>query len=115
MSYGPIQRYYGTIASGASTCTSIDLGSKAYSQRFLEVSTMSTNAALTVFGSSDGTTFRQLYWTNRATSAVQFQAMTIATGVINGIVPLDASVQYLQFRASAVVSGGCSLTVICSD
>lgn len=114
MSYGPLQAFYGSIASGASTCTSIDLGTKAYSRKFVEISTCSTNSVMTVYGSSDNAVFRAV--SERVNTApVQYQGVTIATGVANGMAPLDVHCRYLQFRCAEVVSGGVSITVLCAD
>lgn len=116
MSYGPSQVFTGTIASGASTVTSIDLGTKGYSRVFAEVGTMSTNAALTVFGSSDGTNFKPVF-ERVNTAPVQYQTLTVATGTIGGIADLTgiAGIRYAQFQASAVISGGCTIKLICVD
>jgi hypothetical protein len=116
MSYGPIQVFTGLIASGASTSSSFDLGGKAYSRVFVEVSSMSTAAAMDVWGSSDGTTFRPVF-ERVNTAPVQYQTHIVASGVgaNGGIAPLDVCYQYVQFRASAVVSGGVTLKLHCSD
>lgn len=113
MPYGPVVKFFGAIISGVSTVTSVDLD-KSWSRVFVEVSTFSTNAALTVFGSSDGTTFRPVF-ERVNTAPVQYQTLTVATGVLNGIFPLDVRTRYVQFQASAAVAGGASFTIICSD
>lgn len=116
MSYGPCQVFTGSIASGASTVTSIDLGTKSFSKVFVEVSTMSTAAAIDVFGSADGTTFRPVF-ERINTAPVQYQTMFVASGVgaNGGIAPIATGFRYVQFRASAVVSGGVTLKLHCSD
>jgi len=119
MSYGPGQVFTGAIASGASTLTSVDLGTKAYSRVFAEVGTMSTNAALTVFGSSDGTNFRPVFERVK-TAPVQYQTLTVATtavGSIGGIADLTgvAGIRYVQFQASATIIGGATIKLICVD
>ena len=113
MPYGPVKVFYGTIASGASTCTSIDLG-KSWSRIFCRVSSFSTNAEVSVFGSDNGNTFVTLYERVK-TASMQYQQILIPSSVLNGIVPIDCPLQYVQFRASAVVSGGGSFVMICSD
>lgn len=116
MSYGPVQVFAGTLASGASTVTSINLGGKAFSKVFVELSTMSTAAAFDVYGSTDGTTFRPVF-ERVNTAPVQYQTLTVASavGAGGGIAPLDPGYQYVQFRASAVVSGGLAVKLICWD
>lgn len=113
MSYGQVTIYPRTIASGASTASIVSF-EKAYSKVFVEVSTMSTAAELAVFGSSDGSTFRPIFERIK-TAPVQYQAVVIATTATNAISPLDFGFPYLQFRASAVVSGGVSITVYGTD
>ena len=115
MSSGPRLIFTGSIASGASTLTSIHLD-KSYSRIYAEIGTMSTAAAITVFGSTDGTTFKQAF-ERVNTAPVQYQTLTVASGVgaNGGTVPLDANYPYVQFQASAVVSGGVSIKLICVD
>lgn len=114
MSYGPIKVFTGTVASGASS-TQIALD-KAYSKIFAEISTMSTTAAWDVFGSSDGTTYRPVL-ERINTAPVQYQTLTVASGIgtNGGIVPIEPICPYLQFRASAVVSGGVTIKLHCID
>ncbi len=114
MGYGPRQEFYGHIASGASTCTSVDLGTKAFSKVFLEVATCSTNSVITIFGSNDNAQFRVV--NERVnTASMQYQSLTVQTAAANSYVPLDAPFRYLQFRTAEVVSGGVSLTIHCLD
>lgn len=113
MSYGPIKVFTGTIASGASTLTQIALD-RGYSRVYAEIGTMSTNAALTVYASTDGSDFKPVY-ERVNTAPVQYQALTIATGTAGGMVPLDVNYPYVQFRASAVISGGCTVKIIGVD
>lgn len=114
MSYGPIKVFSGAIASGASS-TQIFLD-KAYSKVFAEIGSMSTAAALDLWGSSDGSTYRPSY-ERVNTASVQYQAVSISTsvGANGGIAPIEAIYPYLQFRASAVVSGGVAIKLICVD
>ncbi len=116
MPYGPVAIYRGSIASGASTLTSLDLD-KSWSRVYLDISSLSTAAELTVFASSDGTTFRPLF-ERVNTGAVSCQTVTIpSNSVANGGVVFfpHQGIRYLQFRASAVVSGGVSINAICAD
>lgn len=115
MSYGPIQVFAGSIASGASTLTQIAL-TKAYSKVFVELPTMSTATAFDVYGSTDGTTFRQVF-ERVNTAPVQYQSLTISAGVgtNGGCAPLEVAYPYVQLRATAVVSGGVAVKFICWD
>jgi hypothetical protein len=114
MSYGPIKVYPNSVASGASTVSFVL--DKAYSKIYADVGTMSTAAELSVWGAVySGGSFHQV--TDRVkTATMQYQTLVIPTAVAaNGgcfEVPVYPS---LQFRASAVVSGGVSFSLICVD
>lgn len=117
MSYGPCPVFTGSIASGATTCTSINLGGKAYSRVFVELGTMSTNSIVSVYGSSDGSDFKPVFERVPNTTSVQWQAIQLTTAVVGGIAPVNdlSGIAYAQFRATAVISGGCTIKVICVD
>ena len=116
MSYMPSKVFTGTILSGASTVTSINLTGQSFSKVFAQVGTMSTGAALSVYGSADGSDFRPIY-ERVNTATVQWQAIVIATSVTGGIVSLNdlTGIPYAQFRASGTVDGGCTIKLICID
>ncbi len=111
-SYGTTKVFNTNIASGASTATFIL--DKAYQRVFLEVGTMSTAAALDVYASGDGSFYRQVF-ERVNTAPVQYQSLTVATNATNAVVPIDVNAAYLQFRATAVVSGGVTMALHCSD
>ena len=113
MSYGPISVFAGSIASGESTLTSVDL-SKAWSRVYVEVPSMSTAVGMDVYGSSDNSTFRPVF-SRTNTQVVAYQALTVATTVTNGIAPLDVGTRYVQFRGSATVANGVAIKLICWD
>lgn len=115
MSYGPKQVFSVGTASGASTSSSMDLGDKSFTKLALTYVTMSTGAMVTVYGSSDNSTFKVV--NERVNTApVQHQSLTVATSTSGSWCMLDAPpFRYLQFVTSAVVSGGVSFTVIASD
>lgn len=105
--------FTGTITSGASSCQ-IDTGGATFARVFLELPTMSTAAAIDVYASLDGTTYYPLF-ERVNTAPVQYQTLTVASGVGTGggQAPLAVSAQYVQLRASAVVSGGVIAKLIC--
>lgn len=116
MSFGPIKIFAtANIVSGASTLTSVQIP-EAYQRIFVEIGTMSTAAAMDVYGSSDGTTFRPVF-ERVNTAPVQYQTLTVASGVGTGggLIPIDMVYPYVQLRASAVVSGGVVVNLICFD
>jgi hypothetical protein len=116
MSYLPSKVFTGTIASGASTATSIDISGQSYSKVFAQLSTMSTGAAVSVYGSADNSDFRPVY-ERVNTATVQWQAVVIATATTAGLIELNgvAGIPYVQFRASATVVDGCTIKLICVD
>ena len=108
---GPKQVFSCGTASGASTSSALDLGTRGFTSVFFNAVTMSTGAAITVLGSQDGTTF---YPVNERvnTAPVQYQTLTVATTTSGTWVQLpNVSLRYLQFTTSAVVSGGVSYHV----
>lgn len=115
MGYGPTQVFTCGIASGASTSSSIDLGTKSFSRMFVNAVTMSTGAAVTIYGAVDNATFYTVQ-ERVNTSSVQYQTVTIATTTSGGWAQCEAPLfRYVRFITSAVVSGGVSFTVVCAD
>lgn len=117
MSYGPTQVFQCGIASGASTSSYIDFGTKSFERLAINAVTMSTGAMITVYGCATPTgTYYPVFQkvVNTATSA--YLSMTIGTATSGGWCVIDAPpMRYLQFVTSAVVSGGVSITVVGSD
>ena len=106
-----IQVFNVGIASGASTSSSLDLGTDGRRRLGLTYVTMSTGAMVTVYGSEDGTTFKPVH-ERVNTAPVQYQALTVATTTSGSWAYFDAPpIRYLQFITSAVVSGGVSFTL----
>lgn len=113
MSSGPKQVFTCNTASGASTSSYIDMGTYGFRSIAVNAVTMSTGAAITVYGcdTTGGTFYPVLERVN--TAPVQHQAMTIATTTSGGWAILDAPPhRYVQFITSAIVSGGVSYTII---
>lgn len=77
---------------------------------------MSTQVAIDVYGSADGSTYRPVF-ERVNTAPVQYQTMTVVSsvGANGGLAPLEFGYPYMQLRASAVVSGGVSITVLATD
>ncbi len=120
--------YSGSIASGAATSTVYDV-EKSWTRIYAEVSTMSTNAELQVYASSDGSIWRPCYDRNNAASALSTGLLTInltvvanlltshviTTAAMNAFNPIQAGYRYYQLKASAVISGGAKINLICND
>lgn len=115
MPHGPKQVFSTTIASGASTSTHIDMGNKSFRQMSVYYGTMSTGAALTVYGSTDAASFYPVH-ERVNTAPVQYQALTVATSTSGAWAVFQAPpFRYVKFVASAVVSGGVVLSVVADD
>lgn len=112
MGYGYIKSFVGSIASGAST-VSFDIG-KSWSSVVAEVGSMTTNAELALYGSSDGTTYRPVL-ERVNTAPVQYQAVVISTAAVNGFAPIVPGARFVQLRASATVTGGAVINLVCFD
>lgn len=115
MSYGPIQVFNVAIASGTSTSSLIDLG-KSQRQLACYVTTMTTNAMITIYGCATATgTFKPVF-ERVNTAPVQHQIVTIATSTSGNWWVIDAPpFQYLKMITSATVTDGGLLTVLASD
>ena len=117
MSYGH-QIFTDTIASGASTSGGINL-TRGYRQIHVQVGTMSTQAAISVQGSSDsGSTFYNVFHPSINSATVGTPQVIIASGVgtNGGVTPLPVGgIPHVRFIATAVVSGGVAFKIICSD
>lgn len=112
MSYGPIQTTSLVIASGASTSSYWDLGGKSCTY-FTVYHT--AGAELNLFGSSDGTTFKQVM-ERVNTAPVQYQSMIIGSAHsgfwVQNICP---ALRYVQFAATAAVANGTTIQVSFAD
>lgn len=116
MSYGPIQYFYAGIASGASTSSYVDLGGKSFTRYAINVVTMSTGAAVTIYGATSAAASYYPINERVNTAPVQHQPLTIATTTSGNWVMFDnLPFQYVKFITSAVVSGGVSFVIQAAD
>lgn len=107
-----------TIASGASTSDSVNLGSGAWKYVSVQVGTMSTAAAIGVQNAADGSTFYNVFHPTINSATVATPQVFIASGVgtNGGVAQIPvAGLNHVRFLATAVVSGGVAIKVICSD
>jgi len=94
----------------------VDLGGKSYTKLAVNVVTMSTGAAVTVYGGLTATGTYYPVFERVNTAPVQHQALTIATSTSGTWTLMDRlPFQYVKFITSAVVSGGVSFTVLAQD
>ena len=113
MSYGIVKVYQTSIASGGSSAQ-FDLGDRGWKKVFLDVGSMSTASGFNVLGCPTGSgDFRQM-WMQPATNVVSYVTYHVS-GISSGMVQLPFHVQHMKFVSTSVVSGGVSMSVICSD
>ena len=117
MGHGALSVFKGAIVSGAST-VSFDLA-RSWSKVYADVGTMSTATAITIWGAATAAgTYRQIFHpeVNSATVINNPYVISNIVGTNGGTIPIPADgIRYLQLRATAVVSGGVSMNIICSD
>lgn len=113
MAGGAVTYFKATLASGAATAD-FDLSKRGWRTVFLEIPSLSTNAAIDVAGSADGSTYKQIYLSVN-TSTAQWGALTIPSSVANASVELPVSYQYIRLTTSAAVADGATFKAICAD
>jgi hypothetical protein len=119
--YAPNAQLLGsvTIASGASTSSSLDLGTTAGWSRLAAgyAAAASTAAALSIQGSVDDSTYKNIHVLVPTSSTAQYQPLTIATAVSStGVAVFQAPpFRYIRFLASATIDSGGIITVYGAD
>ena len=109
MSYGPIQVFKATMASGEDSCV-FELPN-AYTRVHFVLPSLSTNAEIGLQASYDGTTYHVV---RHASMVAAPTAKVFASSVNNSIVPSDIDVYpYIKLVTTAVVSGGGQFKLIC--
>lgn len=123
MSAGQFKVISTVIASGASTSSDICMPGRPYARYMVEVGTMSTAAAVSIQHKNPSenayTTVGYLpafhYVASASTQAVPL-AIASGVGAAGGAMFLPVGgLRQIRFVASAVVSGGVSFNVVCSD
>ena len=109
MSYGPIQVFTASMASGGDTAIfSLPNG---YSRAYFQLSSLSTNAELSVKGSTDGTTY---YVVRHASGVAAPTAKVFASSVGGSIVPAeDCILPFIKLTASQTVNNGATFKMVC--
>jgi len=114
MGHGARAVFSVTMASAASLSPAADLG-RAWGRVYVEIPTMNSNTQCHFLGSSDGTTYRAVYFDSLNSSTVGTNLYSIASAVTNAIVPAPPGIQYLKVKTTATVDNGCVYKFICSD
>lgn len=117
MAYGLHSVYTDTILSGASTSSGIHFNA-AFDDATVQITTMSTSAALNIQGSVDaGTTWWNVFHPtiNSSTTATNLYTIASSVGTSGGIVPLPTTgFIRIRFLTTGVVSGGVGFKVVIS-
>lgn len=116
MSYGPVQAFSVSMASGVTLSSAINL-QKAYNKISVVVPSMTSGTDLYFQGStSESGTYRRINHSPNSVSSTA-GAIFLGSAITNCIVPLgNLHVQYLKVEiASAMTSAGAAFEFICSD
>ncbi len=104
------------IASGASTSSALDLGTAGWGRLAANYTAAATAAALSIQGSVDNSTFKNVFNLVPTSSAAQYQALVVATSTSGGYAVFTAPpFRYIRFIASAVIDDGTAITVYGAD
>ena len=111
--YGPRKTATLVIASAATLSAVYELGDQKLSKMAIKTTSMTTNAELTILGCDTvgGTYLPVMERVN--TAPVQYQTVTVATTTSGNWLVCDVPpMNYMQFLASATVTGGGSVVVV---
>jgi hypothetical protein len=117
MGHGLHQVFVKTMASADSVISGWDLG-RAFSKVYLQIPTMSSNSALDVYASVDGSSFYQIRKEAVSTSTVQAHSYIVAASAAanGGIVPLPGGFRYYKIQATdSAPTAATTFKIICSD
>ena len=113
MSFGPYAKFTGTIASGATISSEIDLG-RTWKSVYLDPTGASSAVRFQAAASSAGT-YRQVYLPQPTTSTVQANIWTVSSAISGGMIQIPPGLRFFKIDTTASVANGLSFTVICSD
>jgi hypothetical protein len=90
-----------TMTSGQTMSRAVDLG-YPYGKCSIEIPTMISGTDVYLKGSSDGTTYRRIYFRTEDATPVLF---TLASSLTNAIFPLDVQLpRYVKVELSTAIS-----------
>jgi hypothetical protein len=108
-----LQRIYTATIASFATSVNKDLG-KPYQSVFLQIPSLTSNSALAIMGSIDGTTYRKLnLYTNSST--LQFPSFVIPSTATNTMVQLPGGFRYMRIDCTAILSATNDFHFICYD
>lgn len=113
MPYGPVVKFTGTIASGATLSSEINL-SKSWTKVYLDPTGLASEVRVQAAASTGGT-FRQVYHPPINSSTVGNNIFKIASAVSGGICEIPAGLQFIKIEATAAVANGATFTIVCAD
>ena len=100
-----------SIASNGTLSEAAMLGEQGYSQVYVDMPSFSTNAAVRVYGSGDGSTYRYMHMAVPNTATVGTTTMVIASGANNRWIPLPAWAPYMKFQVTGTVCAAADIRV----
>src|SRR3990167_2971752 len=107
----PVSIYTSNIASGGDSAVfNLDHG---WTKVYLDIGSMSTTAALTVYGGQDASNLRILHNIIN-TATVSFVTFIIQAVYANSIVELPSGFQHMKVVGAATVANGVSMSVLVS-
>ena len=100
-----------SIDSNGTLSEAIQLGENGYSKVFVEIPTMSTAAAIRLYGSGDGTTYRYLHEADPTTSAIGVSTMVLASATNGYITEIHTWAPYMKLQVTGTVCASADFKV----
>ena len=102
-----------SIASNGTLSEALELGYNGFEKVIIEIPTMSTAAAMKIYGSSDDTTYRYIYNSNPSTNTVEADILTLASSSSGYFTELNTWAPYMKFQVTGTVCAAASIKVFC--
>ena len=100
-----------SIACNATLSDAIDLGEVDYSKVYVEIPTMSTAAAMRVYGAMDGSTYRYIHGSDLHSAAVGGTTMVINSAPNGALVQLPSWAKNMKFQVTGTVCANANIKV----
>ena len=100
-----------SIDSNSTLSEAIQLGENGYDRVFVEVPTMSTAAALRVYGSGDGTSYKYIHGSDLHSSTVGGTTMIVQSAPNGAIVNLPTWMPYMKLQVTGTVCASCDFKI----
>lgn len=100
-----------SIDSNSTLSEAIQMGELGYSKVMLEIPTMSTAAAIRVYGSGDGSTYRYLHESDPTTAVVGVSTMVFASSTNGYIAEMQSWAPYMKLQVTGTVCASADFKV----